>query len=260
MIKAIFFDIDGTLVSFRTHHIPQSALEAISEARQKGIKIFIATGRPMPFIDNLGNLEYDGILSVNGACFRSRDGKTEWEMPIDADDVRRMVEYQQTVSPIPVAYANRDGAFISNPNAESDEIFTILDIKHPDERPAVDALGMDVLQIIAFFHENQDETVLSRVLTHCDTHRWHPYFADCIAKGHNKATGIDRVLNHYGISIEETAAFGDGGNDCEMLAHVGLGIAMGNAPDTVKSCAKMVTDGVDEDGVAKAVRRITACL
>ena len=53
MIKALFFDIDGTLVSFTTHAIPQSTVKALTRAREKGIKIFISTGRPMPFINNL---------------------------------------------------------------------------------------------------------------------------------------------------------------------------------------------------------------
>ena len=45
MIKAIFFDIDGTLVSFKTHHIPQSTIDAIRKTKAKGIKIYISTGR-----------------------------------------------------------------------------------------------------------------------------------------------------------------------------------------------------------------------
>lgn len=52
MIKALFFDIDGTLVSFNTHEIPSSTLAAIAEAKAKGIKIFIATGRPKAIINN----------------------------------------------------------------------------------------------------------------------------------------------------------------------------------------------------------------
>ena len=74
-MKAAFFDIDGTLVSFRTLRIPQSAINAIGRLRQRGVKVFIATGRPRPFIDNLGELEYDGIISVNGA--RCRTHKSE---------------------------------------------------------------------------------------------------------------------------------------------------------------------------------------
>lgn len=45
MIKAVFFDVDGTLVSFKTHQVPQSTLEAIKELQAKGIKVFVATGR-----------------------------------------------------------------------------------------------------------------------------------------------------------------------------------------------------------------------
>lgn len=67
-IKALFFDIDGTLVSFKTHSIPQSTVDAIHKVRKNGIKVFIATGRPIPFIDNISAIEYDGIVSANGAC------------------------------------------------------------------------------------------------------------------------------------------------------------------------------------------------
>ena len=57
MIKALFFDIDGTLVSFNTHEIPSSTLVAIAEAKAKGIKIFTATGRPKAIINNLTALQ-----------------------------------------------------------------------------------------------------------------------------------------------------------------------------------------------------------
>ena len=46
MIKALFFDIDGTLVSFQTHRIPDSTVQAIRQAKELGIKVFISTGRP----------------------------------------------------------------------------------------------------------------------------------------------------------------------------------------------------------------------
>lgn len=87
----------------------------------------------------------------------------------------------------------------------------------------------------------------------CTAQRWHPFFADCICKGTSKATGIDAVCDYYGIDISETMAFGDGGNDMQMLAHAGMGVAMGNASDEVKACADYVTDTVDDDGIAKAI-------
>ena len=45
MIKAIFLDVDGTLISFKTHRVPASALDALREAHARGVQLFIATGR-----------------------------------------------------------------------------------------------------------------------------------------------------------------------------------------------------------------------
>ena len=77
MTKALFFDIDGTLVSFETHRIPSSTIEALEAAHAKGLKIFIATGRPKAIINNLSELQdrnlIDGYITMNGAyCFVRR--------------------------------------------------------------------------------------------------------------------------------------------------------------------------------------------
>jgi len=62
MTKALFFDIDGTLVSFETHRIPSSTIEALEAARAKGLKIFIATGRPKAIINNLSELQDRNLI------------------------------------------------------------------------------------------------------------------------------------------------------------------------------------------------------
>ena len=80
------------------------------------------------------------------------------------------------------------------------------------------------------------------------------YFPDVIPKGSSKQVGVDKMLDYFGISLDESMAFGDGGNDVLMLKHVGIGVAMGNAEDEVKRAADYVTDSVDEDGVEKALR------
>ena len=68
----MFFDIDGTLVSFKTHQIPDSTIQALTLAKEAGHKVFIATGRPPLIITNLGAIEHliDGYVTINGAlCF-----------------------------------------------------------------------------------------------------------------------------------------------------------------------------------------------
>ena len=78
---------------------------------------------------------------------------------------------------------------------------------------------------------------------------------DLIAKGGGKRTAILRYLELYGIKAEETIAFGDGENDMGMLGLAGIGVAMGNAEEKVKKIADYVTDDIDEDGLANALRQ-----
>ena len=92
MIKAIFFDIDGTLVSFKTHHIPPSTIDAIRKT--KGIKIYISTGRPFSLINNLAEIEelIDGYITANGAyCFSGEEIISCTPIPIK--DVQTMIQF-----------------------------------------------------------------------------------------------------------------------------------------------------------------------
>ncbi len=256
MIKAIFFDIDGTLVSFKTHQIPASTLKAVHEVRQKGVKVFIATGRPIPFINNLGDLEYDGIMSVSGGSCVTREGEVICRATIEKEDLQRLIQYYKQ-HPMPIAFASDDDIFITEMNKTTEDVYKLLDIKnYRNIRPIEACLDMEVMQIIAFFRQEEEEGIMSQVLTHCDAYRWHPAFVDAVRKGTSKATGVDVMLEHYGIGLEEALAFGDGGNDIAMLDHVPHSVAMGNASDEVKAHARYVTDTVDSDGIAKFLKDI----
>ena len=121
-------------------------------------------------------------------------------------------------------------------------------------------LGLPVPEIVfveldkAFGQTEADEEIFGKILTHCETMRWHPLFADIINKGTSKSRGIDEVIKHYGIKLEETMAFGDGGNDINMLEHAGIGVAMDNASDKVKAAADYITSSVDDNGIINALR------
>lgn len=257
-IKAIFFDIDGTLVSFKTHEVPQSAREAIHRVRERGIKVFIATGRPMPFINNLSGVEYDGIMSVTGACCMTADGEMIDQKPVPKTDIERLIADVKR-HPMPVLFASKEkaiGCLLETGRDKVEEVMQLLSLPMPEEQPIEQALGMEVMQVIAFFTEEEEPRMMTEVLTGCDAARWHPAFADCICKGTSKATGIDAIGRHYGIEIHETMAMGDGGNDVAMLRHAGIGVAMGNASDEVKNATAIVTSSVDDDGVADILNKV----
>ena len=253
MIHSIFFDIDGTLVSFKTHTIPESTLAAIRRARKKGIRIFIATGRPQYFINNLDGLEYDGIVMVNGAVCKDSKGNVLYSDYVSQSDLQSLVEYHKS-NPFPITFATSEGLFATAFSKETDEVFSLLNVGVKEVRPIEYVLGKNVEQIIAFFPEERQEEVMTNALPGCDTMRWHPFFTDIIARNNSKSHGIQMMLDHYGLPLEGTVAFGDGGNDINMLRYVPMGVAMGNATDEVKAAANYVTDTVDNDGVEKAFR------
>lgn len=91
-IKALFFDIDGTLVSFDTHKIPQTTVDALEQAKKNGVEVYISTGRPPMIINNLGQIEHliDGYITTNGArCFVG--DKVVSQHAILPSDVRKLL-------------------------------------------------------------------------------------------------------------------------------------------------------------------------
>lgn len=93
MVKALFFDIDGTLVSFNTHSIPASTVMALELAKANGVDIYISTGRPYPLINNLGQIQHliDGYITTNGAYCFIGDEVISCN-PIPDDDVRYVID------------------------------------------------------------------------------------------------------------------------------------------------------------------------
>ena len=83
-----------------------------------------------------------------------------------------------------------------------------------------------------------------------------PNYLEIVPIGVNKAKALATLATTLGIELSQVAALGDGLNDVEMLREAGLGIAMGNAPEAVKSAADWITGTNDEEGVAQAVRRL----
>ena len=89
MIKAIFLDVDGTLISFKTHRVPASALEALREAHARGVQLFIATGRAAADLADLEAIPYDGVAALNGADCLMRDGRVVARHPIPRADFEK---------------------------------------------------------------------------------------------------------------------------------------------------------------------------
>ena len=256
MIKAVFFDIDGTLVSFNTHKVSDSSKEAIRLLKEKGIKVFIATGRIKKHINNIDDLVFDGYITANGFDCYIGD-KSIYRHSIARDEIYSLIDYLKNKELFPCSIMMNSGIYINYMTEDVANVSKSINLPIPviDNYYSFLEENIDnVLQINLFVDENKEKELMSKIFKNCEASRWHKAFADVNTKGGGKHIGIDKIIEYYGIKLEETIAFGDGGNDISMIKHAHIGVAMGNANKEVKEIADYITDDVDNDGVYNALK------
>ncbi|WP_157153218.1 Cof-type HAD-IIB family hydrolase [Brachyspira murdochii] len=256
MIKAVFFDIDGTLVSFNTHKISASSKEAIRQLKYKGIKVFIATGRIKKHINNLDNLEFDGYITANGFdCYIGE--KSIYRHSIAREEIYSLIDYLKNKENFPCSIMMNSGIFINYITKEVEEVSKSINLPIPAVDNYYKFLEQnidEILQINLFVDEKKEKELMKNIFKNCESSRWHPAFTDVNTKGGGKHIGMDKIIEHYKIDISETMSFGDGGNDITMIEHSAIGVAMGNANKEVKLVANYITDDVDNDGIYNALK------
>ena len=95
-IKAAFFDIDGTLLSFATRRVPASAARALQGMRDAGLRLFIASGRPPMYLTPLReelDFRFDGYVLTNGQCCTGADGVPFYNQPLPAASVPALLRW-----------------------------------------------------------------------------------------------------------------------------------------------------------------------
>ena len=254
---ALFFDIDGTLVSFKTHEIAASTILALTQAKANGHKIYIATGRPINIITNLGAIDHliDGYVTTNGArCFVGQE--TVLLNAIPQEEARLVVSDAQAKGYGLIVVGDRDLAVL-DPNGDVDRIFRVeLAVENLCKaRPLEEVMSQPILQLTPFFTAEYEQELMPRIAG-CISGRWHPAFTDITAISADKGRGLLAMASHEGFPPSDTVAFGDGGNDTSMIIAAGTGVAMGNALEQLKSAADYVTTSVDDDGVLNALRHL----
>ena len=253
MIKAIFFDIDGTLVSFRTHRVSPGVIEALGKLREKGVKLFISTGRHPQMLSYIRSVfPFDGWITLSGQYCYCGD-RVLHHSPMEPQAVAELVEATRD-NAFSCIYLEGEDIYLNCVNDLTRGFMDQLDLPMPPVRDPRRALEGELYQAIAFLDRGSEALLLNRA-PHLEVTRWHPNFLDVIPPGGGKNKGMDAILDHFQIPLEESMAFGDGENDLSMLRHAGIGVAMGTASDQVKAGADYVTGTVDEDGIVTALTR-----
>lgn len=273
MIKAIFFDIDGTLVNNQSKAL-ESTKKAINYARKNGILCGVATGRsPIRIKEIIDELELDMYVVYNGQLVFTAD-RTIVDQPFDQSTLKKIVRFadknhrqiifggryqlagsttmllgqslliKRIVSFLPKKFPVRlmkKGLQLFSPHRQKKRYETLEILNEP------------IYQCILLSQESE-QAKLEKYFPECSFQRSNAYTVDIIPKGVSKLSGIKIFAKEKGIEMSEIMAFGDHYNDIDMLKGVGIGVAMGNAQDEVKAAADFVTKTNEKNGIYEGLK------
>lgn len=255
MIRAAFFDVDGTLVGFHQTRISDRLRSDLLALQEKGVLLFLATGRARQDLARTGmmrDVAFDGYLTLNGqCCFNAQE--IYRDVPICRKDLEAVCRLLNERPELPIII---EGDGFSGLTRVDDHVREMFDFLHTDLYPVCPPETMlreKTYQVVPLVKLEEEALFLS-VMPHCTHTRWHPQGIDITPLGGGKAAGVRATMEHYGLSREEIIAFGDGENDLSMLELAGTSVAMGNGIESVKAAADYVTASAEEDGVSQALR------
>lgn len=274
MGNVIFLDVDGTLVN--DHGIiPDSAKEAVQQARKNGHLVFLSTGRSKAeLFPDILDVGFDGIIGAAGG-YIELENRVLFHERVSEESLTHLIDFF-TAHGIDFYLESNEGLFAggnaktriatlietlieANPEASA-SIERGLKPFHDALKEEADLTGKDVnkisflgssipFEVIQQEFESRFTVIPSTVAAFGDNS------GELSIPGINKATAIATLLDHLNIEKERTFAYGDGSNDIEMLEYVQVGVAMGNAKDEVKKIADDVTTSHDEDGIYNSFKK-----
>lgn len=250
-IKAVFFDIDGTLIDMDADDISPAVKDALRQLQNQGIKIFFATGRPPYFLPEEKDIRFDGALCFNGAFCYDNDHVIS-SNAIPSEDVKQIIQNADHMHKITgVCTAEKFGT-----NGYEDMLEAYMNFSGHTIHIADDFEEMirkPVFMMMVSTVPQQDEELLHGT-KHVSVARWWNNAVDLIPEGSSKAEGMRKIMRSMNLDVDACMAFGDGGNDTDMIEAAGVGVAMGNADEDVQSHADYVTDTCKNDGIVSALK------
>ncbi len=264
--KAIFLDIDGTLMD-NAGHIPDSAIEAMKKAKENGHDLFLCSGRCLPQISPVlvSSDLFTGMI-CSGGTHVVVNGKTLTEQIMRPERLSEVVDYLEKRHSVYFLQCS-DGLYISRQGYK--RAISVLGYGEISQEKLEEIFGK-----ITVVDEAKSVKNCSKIAYYglaeslADTQAGLGDYFTVIASSfkqiqegltdgeiaiaaYPKTYGMKVCLDYLGLTNEDAIAFGDGPNDLEMMEYANVGVAMGNALDTVKAKADLVTSSLHEDGIKK---------
>lgn len=264
MYKLIALDMDGTLLN-EEKIVTERTKKAIKAARDKGVTVVLATGRPIDgvtrYLEELDMYtDNDYVLSYNGGLvLKTKNKEVVCKLGLIGEDVKYLYELSKRLGVNIHAFSEKNG-LVTPKNSKYTEVeasinnITVNEVNFDNienDESFIKIMMIDEPEILQKAIDNLPEEVYEKYTVV----RSAPFFLEFLNKEVNKGVGVEMLAKHLGVKREEVITMGDAGNDLHMIEYAGMGIAMGNAFDEVKEAANYITDSNNEDGVAKAIEK-----
>lgn len=265
MYKAVFIDIDGTLIT-SDHGISDATVNTIRKLKEKGIIVILVSARPLSGMIEisgyLGLLSYP-LVSLNGA-YISLEGEIIFDSVIDPKISKTLHEFLKKYDATAIYY-HHDMWFseLQNGNTDYEQKITSVPItiqpfNHTLQSWQHSLSGPNKILAITRATETFEiqDHLKSQFMQHLNAYTSKPTYVEIINNNASKVNAVRLLIERYNIKREEIIAIGDNFNDKDMIEFAGIGIAMGNSPSEVKAVADFTTDTNNNNGVSKALKKI----
>lgn len=269
--KIIFLDIDGTLTEPGCNVPPESALRAIKRTQEKGNLVFLCTGRNYDMLSPLLQYGFDGVIASSGAYIRCGD-EVVYDCPMTEEEQRQVLEVLQkngiyrTVECLDGSYTDEGFKAFLEENAETGGNSELLRWRRQIEqslniRPMAEYKGQPVYKVVVMFRSEKQlaepRRTLGETFSFCiqESDQYGFINGELIKKEYNKGTALKKVCGHYGVSLQDSIAYGDSMNDLEMMEAAGLSVCMENGSRKLKELADDVCPAVSADGIYQSFEK-----
>ncbi|WP_294374774.1 sugar-phosphatase [uncultured Clostridium sp.] len=264
MYKLIALDMDGTLLNTEKK-ITENTKKALKKAEEKGVKVVLASGRPLSGITKfLGELDLmkgdDYALSFNGGIvINSKTEEVINSSLLKGSDLKHLYNISKDLGVNIHAFSVKEGLITPKMSQYTQHECdmngieaTIKDFNEvEDDEDIVKVMMIDPQEILDKAIEKLPKDLYGKY----SVFKSAPFFLEFTNKEVDKGKGLKKLGEYLGIKQEEIIACGDAGNDLSMIKYAGLGVAMENATEDVKKAADYITLSNDNDGIAHVVEK-----
>ena len=243
--KALFTDVDGTLVAVKENAMPSQPVITALEKASKTVSIHLITARPLTDTHNLPNIFKalpflsESVINGGAQIINPRTYEITTSKPmyrLSSSHIKLLLN----ICPEVIAITSENKSFPLRDLPSSEKVIKIVAVGVDDKHVPALMAQLNTIADIAIHQTTSYKHGSDIIITHKDATKEH---------------AVKRLMNKYKLKKDEVIGIGDTIHDLSFLRQCGVKVAMGNAQSEVKNIADFIAPSVDEDGLAAAIEK-----